>query len=201
MPKVTQRGESEPGFEPGFSPPERSPSPVSAGVGRREASAGPSTVCTSCSKGWRWSDGGEGPSLVVGLAGASPRRSEWEGWGRERGIPGGPQGPLSGTFGLREKAVTLGPLGPPAHSRLTGTELTQKHQQGQTPRASHPCPHLCPDPRLCWFLGVHIPRPQHRVGFDIQWSLQGAGSSLVGKPALQGLGTEHVCNWASATQL
>ena len=91
-----------------------------------------------------------------------------------------------------EKNCRLGALGPPAcvpaslrHREPAGQvtadcqarSCPQRHAQSQTPRASHPCLQLCPHPRLCWFLRGHILRPQHRVGFDIQWPPGGKASS------------------------
>lgn len=54
--------------------------------------------------------------------------------------------PSVARLGSEKKLSPWGPWvlppvwGPPAHSRLTDAELTQRRQQGQTPSGSHPCP-------------------------------------------------------------
>ena len=119
-PRSHSRGQSEPGLEPGFPPPERSPSPVSAGVARREASARPSavcpsTVCLSCSKGWRWSDGRGGTVPGSGAGGCLTEQVRVGGLGAESGASRVGHGePPGACVASQEKAVTLGPLSPPA---------------------------------------------------------------------------------------
>ena len=119
-PRSHSRGQSEPGLEPGFPPPERSPSPVSAGVARREASARPSavcpsTVCLSCSKGWRWSDGRGGTVPGSGAGGCLTEQVRVGGLGAESGASRVGHGePPGACVASQKKAVTLGPLSPPA---------------------------------------------------------------------------------------
>lgn len=132
------------------------------GVCRAPSAVCPSAVCLARRAG-SGSTAEEGPSLVVGLAG--PHRGRQSGWagGRERGIPGGPQGAPSSTCGLREKAVALAPwVLPPACLPPCGTGNPQGRSQpidrrGADPRDTHRTRH--PEPPTPAFSCAPTPGP------------------------------------------